>query len=289
MACIEKIYSVTALLDSSTCNANCSFCSTKALRQDTVLDSKIPATFKSALMLSARYGGYTLTLTGSGEPTCSPHAVTKALKKYAEVSHLGAFFPNVVLESNGIMLANEFFCEAYLPRWKYLGLTAISVSIHDISEDGQARACGINFYPSFQKIFENIRKHGLQCKTTILLRNGAIDNAVMFQKAINMLQSYGVHNVTGLMIGDTGGTRNELSLTNKGIQSIKKWLKKECKLCHNNAFGNQIYDYNGSLIYLSDYTGKYNPNQTHIKQLVVYQNGLVSYDWIKKGTICIYP
>lgn len=70
MSCIEKIYSVSALVGSSKCNANCSFCAARNLRQDA--QSIMPVTFKSAIKLSARYGGWSLSLTSSGEPTCSP-------------------------------------------------------------------------------------------------------------------------------------------------------------------------------------------------------------------------
>jgi len=97
MACIERIYSVSALVGSSVCNGNCLFCAAKDLRQDASHDDQMPPTFTSALKLSARYGGWSLSLTSSGEPTCSPNAVTNALIDYQEVAKQGAFFPNVNL------------------------------------------------------------------------------------------------------------------------------------------------------------------------------------------------
>lgn len=56
MGCIEKIYSVSALVGSNKCNANCAFCAARDLRKDAVKDDLMPHTFKSALKLSARYG-----------------------------------------------------------------------------------------------------------------------------------------------------------------------------------------------------------------------------------------
>ena len=34
MACIDKIYSVSALVGSNACNANCAFCAARNLRKD---------------------------------------------------------------------------------------------------------------------------------------------------------------------------------------------------------------------------------------------------------------
>ena len=230
MGCIEKIYSVSALVGSNKCNANCSFCAAKDLRKDAVKDNKMPETFKSALKLSARYGGWSLSLTGSGEPTCSPEAVTNALKDYQEVAKQGAYFPNINLFTNGILLADDDFCNDWLPEWKELGLTAIAVSIHSVNEYWQAQAYGINKYPSFEKIFNNIRKHGLQCRATLLLRKGAIDNADTYKIAIDTLRDDGVHNITSWCIGNPDATYNEYSPSLMGRLSIKLWLKRNAKL-----------------------------------------------------------
>lgn len=289
LACIEKIYSVSALVGSSKCNANCAFCAAKELRQDAVNNNKMPDTFKSALKLSARYGGWSLSLTSSGEPTCSPEAVTNALKDYQEVANQGAYFPNVNLFTNGILLSDDEFCNRWLPEWKSLGLTAIAVSIHDIDEIGQAKAYGLKQYPSFEKIFNNIRKHGLQCRATLLLRKGAIDNAKTYEKAIEILRSYGVHNITSWCIGNPDATYNEFSPSFLGRLSIKLWLRKNAKLCHGHVWGGGVYDYKGTLVRLTDYVTKHDPKKEFVRQLVVFQDGLVAYSWIKKGAICFVP
>lgn len=287
--CIEKIYSVSALVGSNKCNANCPFCAAKDLRKDATTDNKMPHTFKSALQLSARYGGWSLSLTSSGEPTCSPEAITNALKDYQEVANQGAYYPNVNLFTNGILLADDKFCEQYLTKWKELGLTAIAVSIHDVDEIGQAKAYGLNNYPSFTKIFNNIRKYGLQCRATLLLRKGAIDNGNTYEKAINTLINYGVKNITSWCIGNPDATYNEFSPSLLGRLSIRLWLKKNTILCHGHIWGGAVYDYNGTLIRLTDYVTKHDHKKDFIRQLVVFQDGMVAYSWIKEGAICIMP
>ena len=289
MACIEKIYSVSALVGSNLCNANCSFCTAKELRSDAVTNNQMPITFKPALMLCSRYGGWSLSLTGSGEPTCSPYAVTNALRDYKEVACNGAYFPNVNLFTNGILLADDNFCETYLPRWKALGLTAIAVSVHDTNEEFQAKAYGIKSYPSFGKIFNNIKKYKLQCRATVLLRKGAIDNAAKYQTAITTLQNFGVNNVTSWPIGNPDGTKNKFTPRFVGMLSIRTWLKRHTKLCHGHVWGGGVYDYNGMILRLTDYVTKHNPKKDFVRQLVVFQDGLVAYSWIKKGALCMKP
>lgn len=289
MACIDKIYSVSALVGSHKCNANCSFCAAKQLREDAVLDGMMPDTFKSALKLSARYGGWSLSLTGSGEPTCSPDAVTNALKDYSDVALEGAFFPNVNLFTNGILIADNEFCDYYLPIWKRFGLTAIAVSIHSATSSGQALAYGLESYPSLRKIFDNIKKYGLQCRVTLLLRRGDIDNWRLYRDSLIRLRELGVQNITSWRIANPDGTRNEYTPSRWNMLGIRAWLKLRTKLCHGHVWGGGVYDYNGMMVRLTDYVSRHSPRNDYVRQLVVFQDGMVAYSWIKEGAICMLP
>jgi len=289
MACIEKIYSVSALVGSNACNGRCAFCAATELRPDAVTNDRMPSTFKSALRLSARYGGWSLSLTSSGEPTCSPDAVTNALTDYDEVAKQGAYFPNVNLFTNGILIADDAFCDKYFPLWKSLGLTAVAVSVHHTAEWGQAYAYGLKSYPLFSKIFDNIKRHDLQCRATLLLRRGVIDNAKAYQAAIENLIGYGVKNITSWKIANPDGSRNEFSPSRWGMFAIRTWLRRNAKLCHGHVWGGGVYDYHGSLVRLTDYVSKHSPKKDYVRQLVVFQDGMVAYSWIKEGAICMIP
>jgi len=291
MACIEKIYSVSALVGSSTCNGNCSFCAATELRKQAPNsnNSRMPSTFKSAIKLSARYGGWSLSLTSSGEPTCSPEAITNALEDYQDCANQGAYFPNVNLFTNGINLANDDFCDTYLPIWKSLGLTAIAVSIHGVSSEEQANAYNLKSYPDLKKIFDNIKRHDLQCRATVLLRKNGIDNYKKYSQAIDSLVSMNVKNITSWMIASPDGTRNEFSPSRLSMLGIRLWLKMNTELCHGHIWGGGVYDYNGTLVRLTDYVTRHNPKKDYVRQLVVFQNGIVAYSWIKKGALCFVP
>jgi len=289
MACIEKIYSVSALLGSSSCNGNCPFCAAKELKKIAPRDNKMPITFKPALRLSARYGGWSLSLTSSGEPTCSPEAITNALREYQEVAQEGAYFPNVNLFTNGIFLGNANYCDSYLPLWKKLGLTAIAVSIHAANEVDQAKTYGIKNYPQYKEIFSNIRKHGLQCRATILLRKGGIDTPEKYQEAIETLIKSKVKSITSWPIGNPDGTNNEFTPSFWNLIRIKLWLKMNAKLCHGHVWGGGVYDYHGTMVRITDYVTKHDPKKDFVRQLVVFQDGTVTYSWIKEGAICMKP
>jgi sulfatase maturation enzyme AslB (radical SAM superfamily) len=288
MACIDKIYSVSALVGNGSCNANCSFCAGKYLRvQARLEDQRYYKNLEAAIKLSARYGGWSLSLTGSGEPTCDPDSLTKALEVYSKCAKEGAYFPNVNLFTNGILFANNEFCEKYLEYWKSLGLGNIVVSIHDVTEDGQAIAYNVNEYPKFWKIVNNIKKHGLGLRATLLLRKDGIDDSKKYSDAVYRLINYGFENITSWPVGEPDGSRNKYTPSRLKLLGIRYWLYRNAKLCHGHVWGGGVYDYNGNILRYTDYVTKHNPKKDFVRQLVVFQDGTVSYSWIQQGALCM--
>lgn len=288
MACIEKIYSVSAVVGTGKCNANCLFCAGKYLRSQSCDVMKYNKNLESAIKLSARYGGWSLSLTSAGEPTCEPEAVTNALEVYRKCANQGAYFPNVNLFTNGILLADYGFCKSYLPLWKQLGMTNISVSIHSYWGHRQALAYNIKTYPSFDIIFDNIRKYGLGVRCTLLLQKGEIDCSCRYAEAIYWLTDfYKVDNITSWAIGNPDGTRNKYTPSRLGMLSIKLWLRRHAKLCHGHVWGGGVYDYNGNILRITDYVTKHNPHKDFVRQLVVFGDGTVAYSWIREGALCL--
>jgi hypothetical protein len=243
---------------------------------------------EAAIKLSTRYGGWSLSLTGSGEPTCSPEAITKALQIYDQCAKQGAYFPNVNLFSNGILFGKEEFCDTWLPIWKELGLTNVAISVHSVDIKKQAAAYGLPKYPDFHDIIKNIEKHGLGVRFTLLLRKGEVDNAASYEHAIRVLtEEYGADNITSWPVGNPDGTRNEFTPGWFGLLSIRSWLRRNTKLCHGHAWGGGVFDYKGNILRLTDYVTKHDPDKNYVRQLVVFQDGTVAYSWIRKGALCM--
>jgi MoaA/NifB/PqqE/SkfB family radical SAM enzyme len=287
MVCIEKIYSVSALTGNGACNGNCEFCAGRYLRPQAKPNQNYEKNLEAAIKLSAKYGGWSLSLTSSGEPTCDPESVTKALEIYDKCAKQGAYFPNVNLFTNGILFANDDFCGRYLPRWRRLGLTNVAISIHGVTEEEQARAYGLQIYPSLNKITDNLRKNGIGVRATLLLRKGGVDNAEKYHKAVDSLIDLGIDNITSWPIGNPDGTRNEFTPSWLEIFGIKRWLNNNAILCHGHSWGGGVYDYKGNILRITDYVTRHDPKKDFVRQLVVFQDGTVAYSWIKEGALCM--
>ncbi len=287
MACIEKIYSVSALVGNGACNANCSFCSGKYLRPQARENSNYSKNLEAAIKLSARYGGWSLSLTGSGEPTCDPDALTRALEVYNKCASQGAYFPNVNLFTNGILVGDENFCDKYLGTWRELGLNNVAVSIHSVDETEQAKVYNLNSYPKLEHIVNNIKSHGLGARATLLLRKKGVDDSDKYKLAVRTLIGKGIDNITSWPVGNPDGTRNEYTPSRLGVFGIKRWLHRNAKLCHGHVWGGGVYDYNGNILRITDYVTKHDPDKDFVRQLVVFQDGTVAYSWIKEGALCM--
>jgi len=287
MACIEKIYSVSALIGNGSCNANCDFCAGKYLRPEAEENKDHSRSLEAAIKLSARYGGWSLSLTSSGEPTCDPDSLTRALEVYKKCADQGAYFPNVNLFTNGILFADDNFCDEYLDSWRDLGLNNVAISLHGVTEEEQAKAYNLESYPSLEKITGNIRDHGLGVRGTLLLRKGGVDSSKKYQDAIHTLIDKGIDNITSWPVGNPDGSRNEFSPSRLGQLGIKTWLWRNAKKCHGHVWGGGVYDYKGNILRITDYVTKHDPKKDFVRQLVVFQDSTVAYSWIRDGALCM--
>ncbi|MBT4805139.1 radical SAM protein [Candidatus Woesearchaeota archaeon] len=287
MVCIEKIYSVSALVGNGACNAKCDFCAGEYLRPEARESELYNKNFEAAIKLSARYGGWSLSLTSSGEPTCDPDALTKALEIYQKCEQQGAYFPNVNLFTNGILFGDSIFCNKYLDTWKELGLNNIAVSVHAVDEKEQAAIYGVESYPALEKIVDNIEKHGLGVRATLLLRKNGVDDSKTYEAAVKGLIDKRIDNITSWPVGNPDGTRTEDTPSRLGLLGIKMWLHRNAKMCHGHAWGGGVFDYKGNILRITDYVTKHNPRKDFVRQLVVFQDGTVAYSWIKEGALCM--
>jgi sulfatase maturation enzyme AslB (radical SAM superfamily) len=287
MTCIEKIYSVSALVGNGKCNANCNFCAGEYLRPQANSSKLYDKNLEAAIKLSARYGGWSLSLTSSGEPTCDPDALTHALQIYKKCADQGAYYPNVNLFTNGILFGNIDFCNKYLDKWKDLGLNNIAVSIHEPTSEGQAKVYGLKEYPPLEAIVKNIESHRLGVRGTLLLRKGGVDNYHKYKSAIHTLIHKGIDNITSWPIGNPDSTRNKFTPSMLGLIGIQAWLHKNAKMCHGHAWGGGVFDYKGNILRYTDYVTKHNRRKDFVRQLVVFQDGTVAYSWIREGALCM--
>jgi hypothetical protein len=246
---------------------------------------------ESAIKLCAKYGGWSLSLTGSGEPTCDPEDVTEALRVYNKCANQGAYLPNVNLFSNGILLGDKDYCDKWLPIWRDLGLTNIAVSIHSVVNQYQAEAYGVNEYPDFKDIINNIRSNGVGVRCTLLLNKKSKEGCGTCNEYINdigvLTGEYGIDNITSWPVGNADGSRNEFTPDRWELFKINRWLNTKAIPCHGHQWGGGVFDKSGNMLRFTDYVTKHNPKKDYVRQLVVFHDGTVSYSWIKEGALCI--
>ncbi|MBU0958755.1 MAG: radical SAM protein [Nanoarchaeota archaeon] len=205
MACIEKIYSVSALMGNGACNAHCDFCAGKIHRRyspkkDGDLDEEL---VKKTLTDCYYAGARSLSLTSSGEPTLSPVSVSRVLEIVHDLSFRGLDFPKINLYSNGIRIGqDEEFCQTYLGLWKRLGLTSVYITVHDLDERRNAEIYRINKYPSLQTVFDNIHGADLSVRSNIVLSKKNIGDFKRFKEMVEGLFDLGSDFISAWPIRD---------------------------------------------------------------------------------------
>ncbi|VVB79599.1 Coenzyme PQQ synthesis protein E [uncultured archaeon] len=201
----EKLTSLSILVGTGNCNANCGFCAGKPLRK---YAPKADGQFDEALVRKTladcfKRGASYLSLSSCGEPTLSPLSVTKVLGLVQECANEGMSYSPVNLYSNGIRIGEDKkFSEKYLPLWKNLGLTTMYITVHDIDEENNARVYGVKSYPSLEDVFSRVRDAELSIRTNLVLSRGAVDSYERFIEAIDYLQKIGADNISAWPLRD---------------------------------------------------------------------------------------
>lgn len=280
---IRNIYSVSVVVGSSKCNAKCSFCGGVPHRGDAnEEDSETyenEVGLRTALRLAKQHGAWAISLTGSGEPTVSPKQVSRVLQIVQEEGP----FPMVQLFTNGIRIGYEPEFVSQLQDWKELGLTTICMSIHDFDS---SCVYGVPT-PNPKEIVQRVKEAGLYTRATLVLHNGHIDTKSKYAKMIEFLSDCGCDMVTSWCVVNTDGSA--CAATPSLLERIKIAFHLRLKpLVMGQVWGGGIVAYrteNGRAIPVrhTSYVTKHSPYRSYVRQLVVFQNGRVSYSWHQDG------
>lgn len=165
----------------------------------------------------------------------------------------------------------------------------MAVSIHGTMRQEQAFAYNIPIekYPNLVDIRKNVEAHGVGVRGTLLLHKGKVQDAKSYEKAVHELIEMGFNNLTSWPVVNPDGTRSEFTPSRLGLWSIQRWLRKNAKKCHGHIWGGGVFDYQGNILRYTDYVTKHNPRKDFVRQLVVFQDGTVSYSWIREGALCM--
>lgn len=290
-ACIDRIYSVSAVIGGPECNARCPGCAGRAVRDGAAKvrekggHNKAPRNIVAASRLALNYGAWTLSLTSAGEPTCYPKAITDTLRT---LKHEGVQWPFINLFTNGIRLANEKEIQDLLPTWRDLGLTSVVLSVHNIDDERNKAAYGDpkQFY-KLADALQVIRDADLCPRVVLLLGKGDVDNLQEYKRSLDHLHDLGVGLVTSWELRNNDGTRCALTPRRRDMLKIRFWLMARTRAVMGHVWGGMVRSYRGMNVRLTDYVSEHHPWNDFVRQLVVLPGGRVSYSWYQKGMFCL--
>lgn len=284
MKTIDKIFSVSVVVGSNRCNAKCSFCggrqhrASACNRDSTTYENEVG--LRTALRLAKQMGAWTISLTGSGEPTLSPQQVSRVLKIVQEEGP----FPIVQLFTNGIKIGGDSWAfQSTLLEWKALGLSTICLSIHDFDSSS---VYGVPT-PKPADIIEWIHAAGLYVRATVVLQKGHIDSLCKYKQMLNFLAASGADMVTSWNVVNTDGS--PCVATPSRWERLKLWLwLRTNPVVTGQVWGGGVYAFkalNGKTIPIrhTSYVTGHEAGNTFVRQLVVFQDGRVSYSWYQPG------
>lgn len=222
--------SLSLLIGTGKCNANCKHCGGKTHRKyapnkDGIIDEDlITKTIKECYFKGARY----LTISSCGEPTLSPESVTRTLEIITNLKEEGIGFSPINLYSNGIRIGHNYeFCKNYLPLWKILGLTTVYITVHDSDEIRNAEIYGIKEYPELKTVFSRIHKGGLLVRANLVISKDSIGTCQKFSSVVNYLIQIGVDSISAWPLRDKKDEIDkEKAPDSKEIKKMEEWIEE---------------------------------------------------------------
>lgn len=288
MACIEKIYSVSAVIGGPSCNANCSGCAGRVLRDSAKEHGNFnsaPRNIVAASRLALNHGAWSLALTSSGEPTLYLDAITNTLQT---LKNAGVKWPFVNLFTNGIRLSNDPIMPEMLKKWKELGLTSVALSVHNIDDELNRKAYGNpEIFYKLKDAIKIIKDAGLCVRVILLLGKGNVGSLREYKRSLDYLYNLGIGLVTSWEIRTNEGKRVKQTPSLIEMLKIRAWLFTRTTSVMGHVWGGMVRSYKGMNIRFTDYVSKHSPWNNYIRQLVVLPNGKVSYSWFQKGMFCL--
>lgn len=230
----DKLTSLAILVGTGDCNANCDFCAGKPLRsyapsEDGVIDQDL---FDRTLRECFKNGAKYLSISSCGEPTLSPLAVTKTLELVSACRKEGFVYSPVNLYSNGIRIGEDReFCDQHFGMWRDLGLTTVYVTLHDISEDGNAKVYHIGKYPSIKKIFSRLHDAKLSVRANLVLHRGVVDTREKLIDSVDHLREIGADTISTWPLRSLVDDKIDLELSpdQTEMKKMKEWADKNGK------------------------------------------------------------
>jgi len=294
-----KIQTMSVVVGSKACQAQCPFCISKTTGFDHLADSITEPNWRNfniACKLAARSGVSTILLTGKGEPTLYPKLITQYLGMIKPYD-----FPFIELQTNGIEIEKGIYPYPddkdydYLMEWYDEGLTTVSISMvhYDSVMNRKIYQPHIDNYMHLGTLIQKITKTGLNVRLSCIMLKGYIDNCKELDNLIKYCNNHGVKQLTVRPMTAPENKKDETTawieehhLTEYQIMQIQAYLDINGTPVLKLAHGATVYDVHGQNVCFS--TCLTNSKSTEdIRQIIFYPDGTVSHSWQYGGAILL--
>jgi len=93
---------------------------------------------------------------------------------------------------------------------------------------------------------------------------------------------------------NANGTRNSCTPSRWNLFKLKIWLwfSSQTVVTMGHVWGGGVFGFQASngewgSVRLTNYVSEHHPTNNFVRQLVLFQDGTLSYSWYQKGAICI--
>jgi len=252
--------------------------------------------FESAALFAKQANVSTVLLTGKGEPTLYPDEITKILQALRPYN-----FPFTELQTNGLIIGKSFAADDQksfkfideLKYWKKLRCNTIAISVCSVKDEENAKIYDPD-YPSLVNTVKNLHSLGFTVRLGLMLIDGMVDNEKSLIEVIDWCKANKVEQLTIRPIRKSEETSDETVshfVETRGLSSDKEEAIR--KFVHDNgtqimtlSHGAIIYDLFDQNICLTDCL-TVPQDHDHIRTLIYYRSGLLTYDWQYKGAILL--
>jgi molybdenum cofactor biosynthesis enzyme MoaA len=262
-----RLSSLSIFVGTGQCNASCGHCAGKPLRknapsEDGAIDKElIWKTLAACHEKGARY----LSISSCGEPTLSPLSVTMALSLAYSLAQFGVSYSPINLYTNGIRIGEDkYFCDKYLPSWKFYGLTTAYLTVHDTDIKKNAEIYGRDNYPHLETIVFRIHAAKLNVRGNLVLSNKTIGTQEKFSSTVEQLRKIGIDSISAWPIRGLDDKVDQLlSPSEYELDKMEFWAKEY----QNNGFDIRVLRENSKMLYQTS------------QKLTLFPDGTLSNTW----------
>lgn len=294
-----RISTLSIVVGTRACNASCPFCVSRMTGFDELpkIGEIDEINFRKACR-AAQIGGTTnVLMTGKGEPTLYPAQVTQFLDLLEPWQ-----FPFIAIQTNALDIGwlvrdgkpkhAKKLTRELLESWRRKGLDTIAISVVSEKPEHNAEVYHKD-YPDLSATVRFLHGIGFTVRLCVMMQQGAVDTPERVVDILAFCKANGIEQLTVRPIRKpTAPTHDDLAskyVAERGLDAeqervIAEYIRGRGKLLLTLSFGAEVYDIDGQNCCLSDCL-TLDGTKEEIRTLIVYPNGLVTYDWQYDGAV----